>query len=100
MRRTKTKNYFRSYKPNPSASNTQNEIELYLADENTDVASLQKYRVLKKVFVKYNASLPSSASVERLFSAGGLIFKPTGSNLSDANVEKMLFLQVNTFLSE
>lgn len=74
-----------------------NEVELYLADPSEELSSLQKYPTLTLLFLKYNAALPSSASVERLFSVAGQIFKPARSNLSDANFEKMIFLKVNKF---
>ena len=38
-----------------------------------------------------------TASVERLFSAAGQIFRPTRTMLSDENFEKLIFLKVNTF---
>ncbi|KAK4007417.1 hypothetical protein OUZ56_012574 [Daphnia magna] len=74
-----------------------NEVELFLADESTETSSLENYPTLKKMYMKYNAALPSSASVERLFSARGLILIPTRANHSDENFEKLLFLKVNKF---
>ncbi|KAK4037653.1 hypothetical protein OUZ56_029684 [Daphnia magna] len=40
-------------------------------------------------------TLPSSASVERLFRQGGLIFSPRRLNLTDILFEMLLFLKVN-----
>jgi len=46
-------------------------------------------------FRRFNVALPSSASVERLFSQGGLIYTPKRTNLTDAHFEMLLFLKVN-----
>ncbi|KAI9557259.1 hypothetical protein GHT06_017082 [Daphnia sinensis] len=40
-----------------------NELDLFLVDDSTDVLSLLKYSIHKKMFSKYNTALPSSASV-------------------------------------
>ena len=75
-----------------------NEVDLFLADQSK-ISSLNKYPTLKKMYIKYNAALPSSASVERLFSLAGRIFTPLRSRMSDKNFEKMLFLKANKRLT-
>ena len=50
---------------------------------------------LKKLFIHYNAILPSSAAAERLFSFAGLITRPHRRCLSDKTFEKLLLLKEN-----
>ena len=47
------------------------------------------------LFLRYNTPLPSSASVERLFSYGSDIMRPKRSALSSPNFEKLVFLKGN-----
>ena len=94
-RRKKKKDFFHSLHSSLSKNRERNEVDLYLSDSSDKVTSLNKYPIIKQMFIKYNTALPSSASVERLFSVAGQIFRPTRSRLSDENFEKMLFLKVN-----
>ena len=51
---------------------------------------------VKKLFVQYNISLPSSVAVERLFSLGIDILKPKCSGLNDEHFEmQFAFLKGN-----
>lgn len=79
----------------PKEANATDEVDLYLADQSTSTNSILKYPLLAKIFRRYNTSLPSSASVERIFSVGGQIFKPTRNRLGEEMFEKLLFLKTN-----
>lgn len=95
MRKKAKKNFFKHFLT-PSVTPVEtNEVELFLADQSTKLKSLHKYPSVKAVFMKYNAALPSSASVERLFSLAGRMFTALRSQLSDKNFERMLFLKAN-----
>jgi len=67
----------------------------YLADPATELEMLNKYPRVKKAFMKYNAPLPSSAEVERLFSTASLLNAPRRGSLSDESFEELLLLKAN-----
>lgn len=50
---------------------------------------------LKKVFIKYNTPLPSSAPIERVFSVGGTILSKKRGKMSDDYFEKTMLLKSN-----
>ena len=43
----------------------------YLSDTETELTMLARYSRIQKVFINFNTIQPSSAPVERLFSAAG-----------------------------
>jgi len=75
--------------------NVLQEVDMYLADESKHITSLNKFPLVKEVFIRFNSGLPSSAPVERLFSSGGQILTPRRSRLSDEHFEILLLLKAN-----
>jgi hypothetical protein len=85
------------YPPVPEEATNKCDLEVlqYLEDKNKELSILNSYQMVKKVFVRYNAVLPSSAAVERLFSFAGLITRPHRRSMSDKTFEHLLLLKGN-----
>lgn len=58
----------------------------YLQDPNTDLNMLKNHLYISQIFFKYNVILPSSASVERMFTYATFIDTPRRHALTDSNL--------------
>jgi hypothetical protein len=69
----------------------------YFLEQATSMSLLlqPKYEKIKKVFIKYNTKLISSASVERLFSIAKHVLTNSRTRLLDENFEKLIILNVS-----
>ena len=54
-----------------------------------------KHPTIKRLFIKTNTAIPSSAAIERVFSTAKDILKPKRAGLSDTHFEMLLFLKAN-----
>lgn len=73
----------------------QEELYRFLKSNNCNIGMLNDYIVIKKLFIKYNTALPSSASVERMFSVGGSVITPHRGQLHDDIIESQILLKIN-----
>jgi hypothetical protein len=71
---------------------------MFLSDPSRDLLSIKKFPLIFKLFLQFNTSLPSSASVERLFSLGSQIYLPRRNRLTDNNFERQLLLRANKWV--
>ena len=60
-----------------------------------EINCLHKFPTIKRIFLKYNTTIPSSAPVERLFSLGNLVLTPRRNRLNAFRFEKLLLLRYN-----
>jgi hypothetical protein len=81
----------------PDSVDMSSEMDKYLADPLREISSLNRYPMVKQLFLKTNTALPSSAPVERLFSIGGQVMTPRRNRLTDEHFEMLLLLRANRF---
>lgn len=79
--------------PFPSANS--NEARRFLDDPDACIEALRNHELVRKVFVRYNTALPSSASVERVFSVAADVFTRKRGKMTDENFERQLLLKLN-----
>jgi hypothetical protein len=78
----------------------EQEITRYLSKSPTkNLNILNEMPTVKKVFLKFNTPLPSSAAVERIFSIGGAVLSKKRGRMNDINFENVLMLKCNKSLS-
>jgi hypothetical protein len=77
-----------------SPNDHRQEVDKFVRDGASGLDSLKEYPYIKKLYVTLNTGLPSSASVERLFSLGGRIFTPLRSRMTSDHFEMMMFLRM------
>ncbi|KTG00752.1 hypothetical protein cypCar_00030560 [Cyprinus carpio] len=92
---------FFSYGPGSSGNKggkreAAEEVWLYLQGTNKDLKCLNEFPGVKKVFIKFNTTLPSSVPVQQLFNNGSNIVTPKGHHLSDEHFERVLLLRYNS----
>jgi len=69
------------------------QLAQYLFSSNITIAGLSSCPAVKQAFIKANSTSPSSAGVERLFSAAGQILCSRRCKLSDDMCDMMLFVR-------
>lgn len=89
-------NFFPWSNKNSKDNPIENEISTYFSKSpNKLLSSLNETPCIEKVFIKYNTPLPSSASVERVFSVGSAVLTKKRGRMSDTNFEKVMMLKCN-----
>jgi hAT family C-terminal dimerisation region len=69
------------------------QLDSYLSSKAKTIESLRDYPAVANAFMKANSTLPSSAVVERLFSAAGQILTSRRCSLSDEHFDWMVFVR-------
>ena len=67
----------------------------FLNDSDKELIMLNRHPEIKKIFLRYNTTLPSSALVERLFSTAALILTKRRNKLHDNIFETLLLMKLN-----
>lgn len=79
-------------------SNNDNDIKTIINDyfTNNNIKNvIDLPQILKKPYLEFNTAVPSSAHVERLFSAGGQLFEKRRASIADKHFEMTLLLKFN-----
>ena len=77
------------------ASSDASSLRSFLDSPVENLCDYSRWPLLRQLFVELNTPLPASAACERLFSSGGLLFRPHCSSVIDINFENCLLVKCN-----
>ena len=77
-----------------STTDMESEVMEFLRSAKS-LECFDKFPRVKRLFMKFNTTIPSSAPVERLFSLGNLVLNPRQNRLSDGKFEQLLLMRYN-----
>ncbi|KAG0420572.1 hypothetical protein HPB47_003423, partial [Ixodes persulcatus] len=84
-----TRRFFSHSGNRPFSPEAQDELSRYLlVPVDHPLSQMKSFEGLHRLFLKYNTAVPSSASVERLFSVANEVLTKKRARLADSNIEK------------
>ena len=77
------------------ATSDASSLRSFLDSPVEKLSDYSRWPLLRQLFIELNTPLPASAACERLFSSGGLLFRPHRSSMTDKNFENCLLVKCN-----
>lgn len=87
--------FARDVRRNSIEGEIESEASRFLCDERKSYSILNEYPNIREIYFKFNATLSSSAPVERVFSQSLMIFTPRRNRISAKHFEQTLILKHN-----
>ena len=82
-----------------SAASNHSTFQNFILDPDKSLDSLKKHPEIKSLFIRYNTPIPSSATVERMFSLANLLLTAKRNSLGGELFEMLLMLKINSHVS-
>ena len=82
--------FFDIFEENLEKNVIECEVDQYLCNSDKSINLLEKFENIREIYQRYNTILASSASAERLFSKGKLVFNTKRHSLHDDHFEQQL----------
>lgn len=102
-KKSKENIFFKHFRTNQNSRRSSNddsltlEVYKYILQPSAE-PSIEEFRgsnILEDIFRRFNTTLSSSASIERIFSQALIVFTPRRNRISDSTFEKTLFVSQN-----
>ena len=83
------------FERNETAHLNEADVDPFLVSNDRSITLPHRFPARRQIYKKYNTILASSASSERLFSKGKLVFNTKRHSLTDNHFEQQLILNCN-----